>query len=173
MNEIIKKNGIQYGIIIGFISILLPTVTYISDKPLYKNVYIGLLSFAIYWVIRIHQAKKTKTELQSQIVTLKEIFTTLLISTTIGIIISTIFNYFFYNFFATDLMHETNEFMNLKQLEIQKVFNKGGFDKRKIMELNNFSLEILLKNAVTSILISSIFNLILSAIFKTKQSNQL
>lgn len=173
MNEILKKNGVQFGFIIGFFAILLPIITYASGQPLYKNGYLGASVYVVYWTIRIIQANKTKKDLGNQTVSLKDIFTTLLISTTIGIIISTGFNYVFYNFIATELKIDLNEFMNLKQVEIQQVFNKGKIDKQMIMGTDNFEISILLRGAVFSILFSSIFNLILAAIFKSKTSNQL
>lgn len=171
MNEIIKKNGIQFGIIIGIVAILFQIIIYVSGEALYKNVYLGFLFTTLYWVIRIYQANKTKKDLHNTI-TLKEVFTTLLISTSIGILISVSFNYVFYNFIASDLKPEVNKFMNLKQLDIQKMFNKGNLDENQILNFDNFSFGNLFKGAIFSILISSIFNLILAAIFKTKTSNQ-
>ena len=172
MNEIIKKNGITYGLLIASVAVLFQLIIYISGQPLYKNATIGILIGLSYWIIRIIQASKVKKSLNNSI-TFKEVFTALLISTSLGILISTFFNYAFYNFIATDLKSEVNDFMNSSQAPLYKLLGKSSSEINELMKNDNFNFSNLFKSSVFSILISSIFNLILAAIFKSKSSNQL
>ncbi len=49
MNEIIKKNGITYGVISGLVSILITTLIYTIDLKLFISMWVGLVSIvAIY-----------------------------------------------------------------------------------------------------------------------------
>ncbi|WP_428224631.1 DUF4199 domain-containing protein [Flavobacterium sp.] len=172
MNEIIKKNGIQYGLIIASIAIFFQILTYITNIPFYKNMILGFTLIFIYWVIRIFLANKTKKDFKNSI-TFKEVFTTLFIASTLGIVISSLFNYVFFNFVAIDLGNEINEFMNNKMIESYKIMGKSKAELKEIGETLNFSFSSLFKTCLFSILISAIFNLILSAFFKSKSSNQL
>lgn len=172
MNEIIKKNGIYYGIIIGLVAVSFQVIIYATGNDLYKSTIAGLLVTLLYWSIRIYQSVAIKKQLKN-LITFKEAFTALLISTTIGILISVVFNFLFYNFIATELKPEINDFMNSSQLEIYKILGKSSKQINDLMKNDNFSISNLFKGAIFSIVISSIFNLILAAIFKSKTSNQL
>ena len=172
MNEIIKKNGINYGLLIGGIAVLFQLCIYITGLPLYKNALLGVLIGLCYWIIRIVQANKIRSQFNNEI-TFKEVFTALLVSVTTGIFISVIFNFTFYNFIATELKPEVNNFMNSSQVPLYKMLKKSSNEINELIKTDNFSFMNLFKGALFSILISSIFNLILSAIFKTKSSNQL
>ena len=63
MNEIIKKNGITFGIITGVISILITASVYIIDLKLFTAWWLGILSIGIYLGIGIYLLSKTKKEL--------------------------------------------------------------------------------------------------------------
>ena len=51
MNEIIKKNGINFGIITGVISVLITTSIYIVDLALMTKWWLGLSILAVYIII--------------------------------------------------------------------------------------------------------------------------
>lgn len=171
MNEIIKRNGIQYGLIIGSIAVLSQVFIYVFGSSLFKSTIFGLSITLVYWFIRIFQASQTKKQLQNSI-SLKECFTTLLISTSIGILISIVFNYLFYNYFAIDFKPVLNEFMNSSQLPMYKLMGKSESELKELSTADNFTIMKLFQGAVFSILVSSIFNIIVAAIFKSKPSYQ-
>lgn len=171
MNEIIKRNGIQYGLIIGSIAALSQVIIYVFGSDLFKSTVFGLLITLIYWLIRIFQASQTKKQMKNSI-SLKECFTTLLISTSLGILISIVFNYVFYNFIASDFKPVINEFMNASQLPMYKLMGKSESELSALAEADNFTILKLFQGGIFSILISSIFNIIVSAIFKSKPSYQ-
>jgi hypothetical protein len=171
INEVIKKNGITFGIVIGIIACLSQVINYVGGEALYKSVLFGIFISLLYWAIRIYQAISTKKQL-GNIISFKESFTTLLISTSIGILISVVFSYIFYNFIVPEFKPEMNNFMNSKQLELFKAMGKSTSELNELLKNDNFSIANLLKGGVFSIVISSIFNLIISAIIKSKPVQQ-
>ena len=101
MNEIIKKNGITFGIITGVISILITASVYIIDLKLFTAWWLGILSIGIYLGIGIYLLSKTKKELGG-IFPFKDAFTTYFISAVIGIVISVLFNIVLFNVIDTE-----------------------------------------------------------------------
>ncbi|KUJ61808.1 hypothetical protein AR687_11365 [Flavobacteriaceae bacterium CRH] len=171
INEVIKKNGITFGIVIGVVACLSQVITYVGGETFYKSTLYGIFISLLYWGLRIYQAIVTKKQL-GNIINFKDSFTTLLISTSIGILISILFSYAFYNFIVPEFKPEINNFMNSKQLELFKAMGKTTSELNELLKNDNFSIVNLLKGGLFSIVISSIFNLIISAIIKSKPLQQ-
>lgn len=171
INEVIKKNGITFGLIIGIVACLSQTFVYVGGSAVYKSSLFGIIIWLLYWAIRIFQVITTKKQL-GNIINFKDSFTTLLISTSIGILISITFNYVLYNFIAPEFKPELNNFMNSKQLELFKAMGKSSSELNELLRNDNFSITNLIKGGLFSIVISSIFNLIISAIIKSKPLQQ-
>ena len=173
MNEIIKKNGINFGIILGIIGITSQMVVYAMGGISKENAILNLILQFIFWLafltIRIVQCNKTKKEFNGYI-SFKELFTTLTITIAIGIVISQLFTFLFNNFIDTEYGTAMNDFMNEQQILAQNAMK--GFikvtseDLKKIAEKDNFSIMSILQGTLVAFLISSILNLILAAIFK-------
>jgi hypothetical protein len=171
MNEIIKKNGITFGILIGLIAILKELLNYGFGSSFYKSPMAGIAFGLIFWLVRIYQAYDTKKKMKD-IISFKECFTTLLISTSLGIFISLTFNFVFYNFIVMDFSVEFNEFMNESMVQLYKIMGKSFTELKEIASNDNFSILNLIKGGLFSIVVSSFFNLILAAIFKSKPKDQ-
>ena len=75
MNEIIKKNGINFGIITGVISVLITSSVYIIDLSLMTKWWLGLSILAIYIVVGCVLLSKTRKDLGGYM-SFKEGFTT-------------------------------------------------------------------------------------------------
>ncbi len=175
MNEIIKKNGITFGIISGIISVLITTLIYVIDIELFTSWWIGILSIAFYIIISCVLLSKTKKDLKGQF-TFKEAFTTYFISAVIGIVISVAFNIILFNFIdpaAKDTIKELTIKFSVKMME--KFGAKAADISKAVQEMekdDRFGILQQIKGSVFSILFSSIFGLILAAIFKSKTSYQ-
>ena len=171
MNEIIKKNGISYGIITGVVSALITTTVYSIDLKLFTAWWVTVLSIAFYIIIAIILLTKTKKELKG-IFSFKDAFTTYFISAVIGILISVIFNIILFNFIDPSAKESIKEISIKYAVEMMQKFNapSSAINEavKKMQENDQFSIGNLFKGALTSILVSSIFGLILAAIFKTK-----
>jgi hypothetical protein len=175
MNEIIKKNGITFGVITGVLSILITASIYIVDLKLFTAWWIGLLSIAVYLAIGIYLLSKTKKELNG-VFPFKDAFTTYFISAVIGIAISVVFNILLFNFIDTEAKDTVQDNLIEFQVNMLKKFNTPT-DKikeavEKMTEENQFDIVPQIKGSAFSILFSAIFGLILAAIFKSKPTYQ-
>lgn len=171
MNEIVKKNGINFGIITGVISILVTTLMYTIDLKLFTSIWIGLLLIAFYIVIGIVLLSKTKKELGGAI-SFKDAFTTYFISAVIGILISVIFNILLFNFIDPSAKDAIKELSIKSTVEMMEKFDAPSASinetVKKLQESDQFSTFEQLKGSVFSMIFSAVFGIILAAIFKSK-----
>ena len=176
MNEIIKKNGINFGITLGVLGIASQMIVYAMGGVSKENAILNSILQFVFWLaflaIRIVQCNKTKKEFNG-FISLKELFTTLTVTVIIGILISQSFTFLFNNFIDAEYGNAMNEFMNEQQIVAQnamKSFTKvTSEDLKKIAETNNFSILNILQGSLIAFLLSSVMNLILAAIFKKNQ----
>ncbi|WP_310556372.1 DUF4199 domain-containing protein [Flavobacterium sp.] len=175
MNEIIKRNGINYGIITGVVSLLITTLIYVIDLKFFTSWWIGLLSIAFYIVLGCILLSKTKKELKG-IFSFKEAFTTYFISAVIGILISVVFNIILFNYIDPDAKETIKELTMKYTVEMLQKFGTPASEINKAVAdleaTDQFSISKLLQGSIFSILFSCIFGLILAAIFKSKPSYQ-
>lgn len=175
MNEIVKKNGINYGIITGVISVLITTVIYATDIELFTSMWIGLASIAIYLIIGIVLLLKTKKDLNN-VFPFKEAFTTYFISAVIGIVISVAFNIILFNFIDPEVKETIKELTIKSAVSMMQKFGTptSAINEavKNMQDTDQFSISKLLQGSIFSILFSAIFGLILAAIFKSKPSYQ-
>jgi hypothetical protein len=175
VNEIVKKNGVSYGVITGVVSILITTSLYVIDLELFTSMWTGFVSIAIFLIIGIMLLSKTKKDLNGQL-SFKEAFTTYFISAVIGILISVAFNIILFNFIdpsAKDIIRDNSIKYMVKTME---KFNAPASAINeaitKLKETDQFSIVEQLKGSIFSILFSAILGLILAAFFKSKPSSR-
>jgi hypothetical protein len=175
INEIIKRNGITFGIITGISSVLLTTIIYSIDLELFTAWWNSVISFTLYIVIAVILLTKTKRELNG-IFPFKDAFTTYFISAVIGILISVSFNIILFNFIdpaAKDTIKEITIKYMVSTLEKfgtpPSAINEAI---AKLKENDQFSITEQLKGSIFSILFSAIFGLLMAAFFKSKTSSQ-
>jgi hypothetical protein len=170
MNEIIKKNGVTYGIILGLFSVLFTTAIYVIDLELFTSWWLGLVSFAIAITIGFVLVSRTKKQMGTM--TFKEGFTVYFLAALIGSFVSTIYNYVLFNLIDAQAKE------TIKELTIKytvDMMEKIGATKeqlnetiQKMAETDNFSLGNLLFGLAIVLVFQAIFGLILAAIFKSK-----
>ena len=97
MNEIIKKNGISFGIILGVFSILVTTLIYVIDLKLFMNTWVGIISLVIYVILGVVLVSKTKKQL-GNLISFKDAFTVFFIAAVIGSTLSVLFNIVLFNY---------------------------------------------------------------------------
>jgi len=175
MNEIIKKNGISYGIITGAVGALITTLIYSIDLKLFTAWWVTVLSISFYIVIAIILLSKTKKELGG-IFPFKDAFTTYFISAVIGILISVAFNIILFNFIDPSAKDSIKEISIKYAVEMMEKFNTPSSTineaVKKLQENDQFSIIELLKGSVFSIIFSALFGLLLALIFKSKPSQE-
>lgn len=175
MNEIIKKNGISYGIITGVVGALITATIYAIDLKLFTAWWVTVLTVSFYIIIAIVLLTKTKKELKG-IFSFKDAFTTYFISAVIGILISVLFNIILFNFIDPSAKESIKEISIKYAVEMMQKFNapSSAINEavKKMQENDQFSIIELLKGSAFSIVFSSLFGLLLALIFKSKPSQE-
>ncbi len=175
INEIVKKNGITFGVIIGIVSSLITATIYAVDLNLFTEWWIGVLSILTYLVLGIVLLVKTRKELKG-VFSFKDAFTTYFIATVIGILISVLFNILLFNVVDPSAKETVNELiikytMNMMQ-KLGAPSSSINEAMTKMRENDPYSPIELLKGSLFSIGFSSIFGLILAAFFKSKSTQE-
>ena len=175
MNEIIKKNGITFGIIGGLISILTTVFAYIYDLKLFASLWLLLFFIITYITLYIVVLSKTKKQLNN-VFTFKEAFTTFFITMTVAVFLSTLFNIILFNVIDTELASQVKEIEIESAVSWMKKYNTpNNIIKEKVIDIektDKYTFIAQIKGMVIGILIFSIFGLILAAIFKSKPTYQ-
>jgi len=175
MNEIIKKNGVSFGVITGVLSALITAAIYAIDLNLFVKWWLGIIIILVYLIIGIVLLSKTKKELKG-IFTFKEAFTTYFISAVIGIVISVGFNILLFNVIDPSAKDTINEIVIKYTAETMQKFGAPSVAVneaiKKMQENNPYSTIELLKSSVFSIGGSALFGLLLALIFKSKPSQE-
>jgi tetrahydromethanopterin S-methyltransferase subunit B len=175
MNEIIKKNGVTYGIILGLFSVIFITTIYVIDLKLFTSWWLGLVSFAISITIGVVLVSKTKKQMGTM--TFKEGFTVYFLAALIGSFISTIFNYVLFNFIDTEAKETIKEITMKYTADMMESFGPPASAvneaMQKMAETDNYSIGNLLFGLAVVLIFQAIFGLILAAIFKSKSSQGL
>lgn len=175
MNEIIKKNGITYGIISGIFSALITAAVYAIDLHLFTAWWLGILMISVYIIIGIVLLSKTKKELNG-VFSFKEAFTTYFISALIGTLISVVFSILLFNVIDPSAKDSLNEIIIKYTMGfMEKIGTPAAAINeavKKMQENNPYSTIGLLKGSIYSILGSAVFGLIMAAFFKSKSTQE-
>jgi hypothetical protein len=175
INEIIKKNGITFGVIIGVVSALITATIYAVDLNLFTAWWIGVISILTYLILGIVLLVKTKKELKG-VFSFKDAFTTYFIATVIGILISALFNIILFNVIDPSAKETVNELIIRYTTNMMQKFGTPASTINeaisKMKENDPYSPVELLKGSLFSIGFSSLFGLILAAIFKSKSTQE-
>lgn len=175
MNEIIKKNGIFYGIITGVVSALITTAIYSIDLNLFTAWWVTILNILFYISIGVILLSATKKELKG-IFPFKDAFTTYFISAVVGILISMVFNILLFNYIDSSAKESIKEVSIKYAVEMMEKFNTPSSvindSISKMQESDPYSPIELLKGSAFSIIFSALFGLLLALIFKSKPSQE-
>ena len=175
MNEIIKKNGISFGIISGVVAALITATIYAIDLNLFTAWWVTVLSLSISIVIAVILLSKTKKELNG-VFPFKDAFTTYFISAVIGILISVAFNIILFNFIDPSAKDAIKEISIKYAVGMMEKFNTPSATineaVKKLQENDQFSIVELLKGSIFSIVFSALFGLLLALVFKSKSTQE-
>lgn len=175
IHEVIKKNGITFGIITGLISVLTTTLIYTINLELFTSWWIGLVNISLYIIIAVILLVKTKKELKGDF-PFKDAFTTYFISALTAISISVVFNIILFNIIDPGAKDTIDELTIKYMTESMGKFNLSADTIDKAIEdvhkSDRFSVSGLLKGSLSNLVFSIIFGLVMAAFFKSKPSNK-
>ncbi len=169
MNDVIKKNGVNFGIIIGIISILISTILYIIDLELMVSIWVGIIMFLVSLGIAIFAVAKSKKALGGYI-TFKEAFTTYFIIMALSSIISIVFMFVLFNYVDPEAKVTLSEVALKKTVEMMQNMGAKSEDVRataqQMKEVDNFSIASLGKSYIGQLVFYIIIGLIVAAAMK-------
>jgi hypothetical protein len=175
IDEVIKRNGITYGVITGATLSLITAIMYVVNLELFIAWWTTLLSFSVFIIIPTLLLVKTKAELKNNF-TFKDAFTTFFICALIGLLISVAFKIILFNFIDPSIKD------SLLELTINYIKNTSGKFGVPASALNEmienlkktdpFSISEQLKGAVVNLFFCAILGLVMAAFFKTKPTSQ-
>lgn len=174
MNEIIKKNGVTFGIILGVFSVLFTTAIYVIDLKLFTSWWIGISSLVISITIGVILVSKTKKQLNG-VLPFKDAFTVYFIAALIGTVISAVYNYVLFNLIDPEAKETIKEITMKYTAEMLEKFGTPAAQinetMQKLSETDNYSIGNMLFGLAIALVFQAIFGLILAAIFKSKSSS--
>lgn len=169
MTNVIKKNGINFGIILAIYFVLRTALIYSIDLKLFVNGWFGFLDFVvtiIITIIAVYQAKKA----MGGFIAFKEAFTTYFIATVIGLVTYSLFNILLFNVIDPAAKETVQEHVLEKTVEAMQQFGADSDSIREtakgMRETDSFSIPQQLLGLGISIIIYSIIGLIIAAIMK-------
>jgi len=176
MNEIIKKNGVTFGVIIGLTLILTTTLIYTIDLKYFTSWWIGLINLGIHAALSIFLMIKTKKDI-GNVFPFKDAFKTYFYCALTAVSITVLFNVILFNIIDPGAKETIKELSINYAAELLQKFNapaeKINETLKELQSVDQLSVGNLLKGGFSSLAISSIFGLLLAAIFKTKTSQSL
>jgi hypothetical protein len=171
INEIIKRNGITYGVIIGVILSLITAFMYATDIELFIAWWTTLLSFSIFIIVPIFMLIKTKKEL-NEIFSFKDAFTTYFIASVVGVLISVAFKIILFNFIDPAIKQTLLDLTIKYLMSTSEKFGVPASSLNetisKLRETDPYSIVEQLKGSIFAIFFCAILGLIMAAFFKSK-----
>lgn len=183
MNQIIKNNGVNFGLILGFLLILPTMLGYAINISLLVSYWTFAYVFLTIIILGIITIAATKKGLGG-FISFKEAFTSYFIMTLISLALSTTMNFLLFNVIDTDFVNVVkqeqidmtesqreffvNKMADAPQESIDELHDKFDEGIERIKADEPYSIISLLKGFTIGIAIFSIFGLLLAAILKKK-----
>lgn len=169
MTDVVKKNGVNFGIILGVFSIVATALIYSLDLTMFASIWVGLILFAVNLVIGIVAVAKSKKALGG-FISFKEAFTVYFIAMALGSAIGSLFMYVLFNLIDPAASEIVMDAAIEKTVSMMQGFGTPTGDIAKTVEqmkeTDNFSLRNLAMSYVWGLLFNIIIGLIVAAAFK-------
>jgi hypothetical protein len=175
INEIIKRNGITYGIIMGVALSLITATIYAINIEFFIAWWTTIITFSVFVIVPIILLSQTKKELKG-IFPFKEAFTTYFIAAVIGVLISVAFKIVLFNFIdpavKDTLLDLTIKYLISTSEQYGVPASSLNETVSKLRDTDPYSVVEQLKGSVFTIFFCAIFGLLFAAFFKSKPSSQ-
>ena len=169
MNPIVKKNALNYGLMIAGINILYYLVGYIAYKELFVNWAGGLILLVTMIVINIIAVNSCKKEMGGYI-SFKDGFTAFFLTWLGASLIGTIFNIVLFSVVDPEFGREIQEMIIRSTIQMLENFNTPQEQVDQTLEQlkgqNQFSLPNQVRGFLTNLIVGAIIGLIVAAVMK-------
>lgn len=173
------KSAATYGFYLGIISILLSVIIWaggiIESMGLFGGVMIGIFSFVLTFILLFIFAKGYRNKECGGIISFGMVFKFTFFAILVSTVISIVYNYIFHSFIAPEYMANLMAIMQEKTMIFLE--NKGVPESTMDEALKKFEevptmLKTLRQTALSGIIAGGIIALIVSAIVKKNQSDE-
>lgn len=175
ISQIIKRNGINYGVVTGIVLSLIAAAVYAIDIELFLSFWTTLLSLSAFIIITVILLMQTKKQVNNQL-SFKEAFTAYFICSLIGIALLVGFKILLFNVIDPSLK---DTLLELTVKYLKDTSNKYGVSASTLNEMitnlrknDPFSIAEQLKGGFINLFFACILGLIMAFIFKTKNTSQ-
>lgn len=173
MNEIVKKNGIKYGLIIGLISVCFYTIAYVFDETLFVNWKLGIGFLIVFFVLMLMSVISTKKE-QEGFISFKDAFSAFVITGVVHTAITAVFNITLFNLIDPDFALRLTEMTTENTIAFME---RAGAPEERIEEAlvkleekgNQYSIGNILKGTVYYVLFASVIGALVAAFMKKER----
>ncbi|MBK43423.1 MAG: DUF4199 domain-containing protein [Flavobacteriaceae bacterium] len=174
MEQSIKSISSNLGLNLGLILTAITVLTYAINLELIPN--LNLVNFLLTITFGVISIKKNKAVLGG-LIDFKSAFTSFFITTSIGIGIIALSTIIIFNIIDVDSANILNEKVMQMQKERMIKFGVGEDmileNMEKLKEINNFSISTQIQGGVFYIAFISLIGLVVSAIMKKSNANQI
>ena len=175
MENSTKKIGINYGVILGVIIILMTVLAYVFDLALFTKWWFGIISLLVMLVVSIMAVSKAKKN-STGIFSFKNAFTAYFLTVFIGTLLATTFSILLFTVIDPEAAEAVTELTADASREMMENFGAPQAEVDKAIaameEDNQFSVVNQLKRFVFSLGFYLIIGLIIALIFRQKDPNK-
>lgn len=170
--EALRKNSMNYGLVLAVFLIVMTSVIYAIDLNLFTSSWIGITTIVIITLFGIIATNKYKKTIGGYI-TFKEAFTSFFITVVLGFFISTLFSIILFNYIDPEAKAVITENIIKSTVEMMEKFGAKASDVNKIAEemqkTDSFGAFGQLKGFLFNTILYSIIGLIAALIIKKER----
>lgn len=174
--EALKKNAMNFGLILGLFLVVLTTAIYSIDLALLTKPWVGIFNVFLITSFGIIATTKFK-KCNGGFITFKEAFTSFFIAIALGLLLSTLFTILLFNFIDTDAKNSITEKVVKYTVEMMQKFGAKAADINKMIaemeKSDSFGVLGQIKGYAFNLVLYCIIGLISAAVIKREvpQSN--
>ena len=174
--EALRKNSMNFGVILGVILVLMITLMYAIDISLFTKWWVGIFNVVIITSFGVIAATKYKKSIGS-FITFKEAFTSFFITVVIGFFISTLFTILLFNYIDVEAKRVISENIIKYTVEMMQKFGTKAADINKMVaemeKSDSFGTFSQLKGFAFNVIVYCIIGLISALIIKRERPQSL
>lgn len=169
MNPTVKKNALNYGLLIGGISVFYYLLGYVAMPDLFTNMVGGLVLMLLVIVINIYAVFRTRKEEGGYLV-FKDAFTTFFLTWFGAGLIGTVFNLLLFNMIDPEFGAHIQEQVIRTTMQTMENFGAPEAQIDEVIEelknQNQFGLATQARGFMSNAIIGAILGLIVAALVK-------
>lgn len=174
--EALRKNSVNYGLILGLILVVLSTISYAVDLTLFTKPWFGISFMVIIIIFGALAAVKGK-KIAGGFLSFKDAFVAYFIAVIIGLVISTLFSIVLFNLIDPEAKAVISENVIKYTVDMMQNFGAKAADINKVIadmkKTDSFGPGGQLQGLLFNVIIYSIIGLITALVIKKDRPQSL